>query len=126
MLRRWLKFNAVGIAGALVQLAALWLLARVLGIEYVLATVLAVEVAILHNFAWHELWTWRGVTNSGRGARLLKFHLGNGLVSIVANPPLTWIFVHFAHVPLLAANVAAIVCVAVVNFIIAERWVFTG
>jgi len=51
MLVRWLKFNAVGIAGTVVQLTALWLLARLSGIQYVVATGIAVEIAVLHNFA---------------------------------------------------------------------------
>jgi|SRR5579884_2636366 len=126
MLARWLKFNAVGIAGCLVQLAALWALARWLRIEYVLATAIAVEAAVVHNFAWHEIWTWRGLGSHGRIARLLKFHLGNGLLSLLANPPLTWIFVHYARMPLLAANLAAIICVALMNFAIAEWWVFNA
>lgn len=56
---RWLKFSAVGVAGVAVQLSALSLFARA-GINYVLATTLAVELALLHNFAWHEVWTWHG------------------------------------------------------------------
>src|SRR5262245_50690376 len=55
---RWLKFNAVGAIGIGIQLAALTLLARVLRLSIVVATGLAVETAIIHNFAWHHRWTW--------------------------------------------------------------------
>ena len=56
-LRRWCVFNGIGLAGAAVQLAVLWMLlaARV---HYLPATILAVEAALLHNFLWHERWTW--------------------------------------------------------------------
>ena len=56
-LRRWCVFNGIGLAGAAVQLAVLWMLlaARV---HYLPATLLAVEAALLHNFLWHERWTW--------------------------------------------------------------------
>src|SRR5260370_17265144 len=53
VLLRWVRFNSVGIAGFVVQLATLWILSRGLGIHYLLATPLAVEIAVLHNFLWH-------------------------------------------------------------------------
>jgi len=121
---RWLKFNAVGIVGAGVQLAALWFFARVLGFHVIAATVLAVEVAVLHNFVWHESWTWRGLPASGRLRRLGRFHLANGLVSIVSNAIFTWIFKQVIGVPLVAANLAAIVLTALLNFIMAAAYVF--
>ena len=54
---RWLKFNAVGALGMAVQLGSLGFFVRVLGLHYLLATALAVEVAVLHNFIWHRRWT---------------------------------------------------------------------
>jgi putative flippase GtrA len=57
MFRRWFKFNSVGAIGVGVQLAVLTLLAGQLGVNYLVATALAVETAVLHNFVWHEKWT---------------------------------------------------------------------
>jgi len=54
---RWLKFNAVGWGGILLQLAVLTLMTGVLKIHYVLATALAVETAIIHTYLWHERYT---------------------------------------------------------------------
>lgn len=58
-LRRWLAFNVVGSMGVVVQLLVLLTLTEVTGLDYLVATGLAVECAILHNFVWHERWTWR-------------------------------------------------------------------
>jgi putative flippase GtrA len=121
---RFLRFNVVGIAGAAVQLAALWCLRNVFGIPYIVATVAAVEIAVLHNFAWHEAWTWRGLPRSGWRARLVRFHLANGVVSILSNTLLTVVFKQYAGLPLLAANLAAIAGTACLNFGLAHRWVF--
>jgi putative flippase GtrA len=55
---RWGVFNIVGLIGIGVQLVMLVVLKGWLGIHYLAATVLAVEAAILHNFIWHERWTW--------------------------------------------------------------------
>ena len=54
---RWMKFNLVGGVGIAVQLLMLWLL-TLCGVGYMLATALAVESAVLHNFVWHERFTW--------------------------------------------------------------------
>jgi len=54
---RWARFNAVGIMGAALQVAALSLLVT-LGMHYLVATALAVEAAVLHNYVWHRRWTW--------------------------------------------------------------------
>lgn len=115
---RWLKFNAVGIAGAALQLALLWLLTRA-GMHYLLATVIAVEAAILHNFYWHVRWTWKD-----RHPSLLRFHLANGLASILSNLALMKIFTGQLNVPPVPANLAAIGITSVLNFFLGDRWVF--
>lgn len=46
----WLKFNAVGGMGIGVQLITLTGLKSGLHIDYLLATALAVEAAVVHNF----------------------------------------------------------------------------
>ena len=55
---RWCKFNAVGGAGIVVQFAVLFLLKSLLHFHYLVATAVAVETAVLHNFVWHERFTW--------------------------------------------------------------------
>lgn len=123
LIRRWLKFSAVGGAGFAIQLAALWALARA-GLPVAIATALAVETAVLHNFVWHEVWTWRGVDASRRWSRLWRFHAATGAISIAANVALTLIF--RAWFPLLAANAMAVGVTGLLNFVAADRWVFRG
>jgi archaetidylinositol phosphate synthase len=125
MLRRWWRFNAVGLGGFALQLGALWVLARVGGIHYVLAMAVAVEIAVLHNFVWHEMWTWRGLGAEGRWRRLLRFHAANGFVSIGSNVLFTLLLMQWMGLPLLIANAAAVVVTALLNFALAESWVFT-
>ena len=55
---RWLKFNLVGGIGIVVQFAALFLLRGLLHFDYLIATGIAVEAAVVHNFVWHEQFTW--------------------------------------------------------------------
>ena len=126
MILRWLKFNAVGGAGLMVQLAALWLLERAAGVQYLVATALAVEIAILHNFVWHQLWTWRDRPPEPVVRRLLRFHLANGLVSLVANLILMALFAGALHVLLIPANLLSVGLAGILNFALAEIWVFGG
>lgn len=125
---RWVKFNAVGAAGILVQLAALWALVHVAGINYLVATALAVEIAVLHNFVWHERFTWRdraSVTRRESFGRLVRFNLTNGGLSILGNVILMRALVGRFRIPLLAANLATIAICSVANFLVSHRFVFT-
>jgi putative flippase GtrA len=115
---RWLKFSAVGAVGVLVQLGLLALLVR-LGVHYLAATALAVESAVLQNYYWHARWTWKG-----RDGSVWRFHLANGLISVVSN--LVWmrVFTGGLGIPPVLANLMAITQTSVANFWFGERWVF--
>lgn len=123
---RFFRFNGVGIIGFFVQLGVLSLLIR-LSLHYVVATALAVETAVLHNFLWHERWTWRDRPAAGtaRLDRLWRFHALNGLVSLTGNLILMRIFVGACGIPPLPANLVAVVACALVNFAASDRAVFS-
>ena len=124
---RWMKFNLVGAIGIGVQLGMLALLTTVLRMEYMLATALAVECAVVHNFLWHERFTWADRTSrQWRHAlvRLMRFNLTTGAVSIGGNLLLMHLLVGQVHLPALAANPMSIAGCSVVNFLVSDRWVF--
>jgi len=122
---RFLKFNGVGILGFALQLALLALLLR-LGLHYLAATALAVELTVLHNFAWHERWTWkdRPAGAGGRARRLWRFHAANGLISLAGNLVLMRLFVGLLGMPPVPANLLAVLLCALVNFTAGDRFVF--
>ena len=125
-LRRWLTFNLVGLIGVGVQLAALTLL-RSAGVHYLLATALAVEAAVLQNFAWHERWTWLDRTAadpSRTGSRLIRFNLTVGAVSIAENLFFMKLLVGCLGIHYLPANLISITICSVLNFFISDRLVF--
>jgi putative flippase GtrA len=122
---RWGKFNLVGAMGAVVQLGALALLNRLAPGHYLWATAGAIELTLLHNFAWHLRYTWRDRRDgSARTTQLLRFHLSNGLVSMLGNLALMRVLVHGAHVPVVAANAVAILCCSIINFCLGNNWAF--
>jgi putative flippase GtrA len=124
---RWLKFNAVGALGIVVQMGAFALFFSALHLNYMVATALAVETAVLHNFVWHEKYTWKHLP---RGAasdvvwRLLRFHAGNGAISILGNLALMRLFVGSLHIPQYVASLLAIALCSLLNFAASEWFVF--
>jgi putative flippase GtrA len=124
---RWLRFNVVGIAGFGVQLLILGLLAGPLGFHYLWATALAVEAAVVHNFAWHEAWTWKDRPARAltvRVKRLLRFHGTNGATSLLGNLALMEALVGQFHWPLLPANLLAVAVCSLLNFLLSHYLVF--
>jgi len=124
---RWLKFNVVGAVGIVVQMGAFALLFSAFHLNYMLATALAVETAVLHNFAWHERYTWKHLP---RGAardvalRLVRFHAGNGAISILGNLALMRLFVGSLHIHHYLASGLAIALCSLLNFAASEWFVF--
>jgi putative flippase GtrA len=124
---RWSKFNLVGGIGIGVQFAALFALKSVFGLNYLLATALAVEAAVIHNFAWHQRFTWaERVESSWRRSllRLLKFNLTSGAVSIIGNLALMKVMIAEGHMNYLLANAIAIALCSMANFLVSDGWVF--
>jgi len=123
---RFLRFNGVGVLGFVVQLGVLALLLQA-GMHYLAATALAVEVAVLHNFAWHERWTWRdrpAADTGTRASRLWRFHAANGLISLAGNLLLMRLLVGLLAMPAVPANLLAVLLCALVNYTASDRFVF--
>jgi putative flippase GtrA len=124
---RWLRFNLIGGIGIAVQLILLFLLKSIFHLNYLAATGLAVEATVVHNFLWHERYTWVDrVQPSWRKSlpRLLRFNLTNGAVSIVGNLALMKIMVALMCVNYLLANGLAIAFCSVANFLVSNEYVF--
>ncbi len=126
-LLRWFRFNTVGLMGIAVQVTTLFGLRSLLRIHYLPATALAVETAILHNFLWHEHWTWSKLNEPpGPGAwdRLLRFNLTVGTVSILQNLFLMQLLVGELDLHYLLANLISISTCSILNYFLSDCFVF--
>jgi len=127
MVRRWVKFNVVGGLGIGVQLVALAAFRSWLKLDYLLATGLAVEIAVIHNFLWHERFTWadRPAGRLWRSlVRFAKFNASNGAISMAGNLVLMRLLVGTAKWNYVVSNVLAIAICSLVNFLLGDRFVF--
>ena len=120
------RFAAVGAFGFAMQISVLWGLTAIGGWPYTSATVLAVELAVLHNFWWHDRWTWRdrAAGRPGAVARLARFHLTVGIASIAGNVIFTAACVELLGIAAPVANIAAVGLTSAANYLAADRWVF--
>ena len=124
--RRWFRFYAVGAGGAVVQAGVFAALALLLGPHYLVATAIAVEMAVLHNFFWHRRWTWADRRDSGALRQLLRFHSTTGVASILANLLLMRLLVGGLHLPPLLASLVTVAGCSLVNFAVSDQVVFAA
>jgi dolichol-phosphate mannosyltransferase len=124
----WIKFNVVGVLGFALQSGALFVLTHTAyRISYLAATALAVELAVLNNFIWHQRWTWNdrpAATKKETLRRLAKFNVTTGLVSIAGNLLLMNLLVGHFGLQIAGANLVSVAACSLLNFILADRIAF--
>ena len=124
----WIKFNAVGVLGFALQTTALFILTHgALRVGYLAATALAVELAVLNNFVWHQRWTWKDRPAATKGetlCRLAKVNVTNGMVSLGGNLVMMSILVGRLGLPIAGANVVSVASCSIFNFILADKIAF--
>jgi putative flippase GtrA len=97
---------------------------RVVGLHYLAATAIAVEMSVLHNFIWHRKWTWADRRHSCAAMMLVRFNLTSGAMSLAGNLLLMTVFVGKFGLNAYAANLATIAICSLVNFALSDRFVF--
>ena len=133
-LRQCAKFCLVGGSGVVVDMAVLHLLAIRLGWNVSLGKICAAETALLNNFLWNEVWTFREAMSStaraggswrGVACRLWRFQ-----AICVAGIGLAVGFLHLFHTGLgfnlYLANLLAIGLVTLWNFSLNARFTWYG
>src|SRR6266511_294688 len=128
MLKRYAKFCVVGATGMAVDMGIICLLASPtwLGWNLTLSKVIAAEAAIFNNFVWNDVWTFRGLGESGndwfhRLARLGKFNL-ICVTGIAISVLLLSVQVYWLKLGGCFGNVISIVLVSVWNFFMNMRF----
>ena len=121
--QRFVRFSGAGLSGFVVQLTAMWVLMSLADVHYMVAAALAVEAAILMNFAWHQAWTWRDRPGSA-WTRLVRYHALTAVTSIAGSVMVTAAMTESFSVHPVVANAMSILLLSFVNFAGAERMVF--
>jgi len=124
--QRFVRFNLVGALGIGVQLGVLRLLLTSVRTPIVVATMIAVLAAVMHNFVWHHHWTWRDRLSGSEGiaGAFGRFVLANGAISLAGNIAIMAILATGLGLPPIVANIIAIGVCGVVNFWVGDIFVF--
>jgi dolichol-phosphate mannosyltransferase len=128
---RFLKFGTIGASGTVVNQVLLYL-----GQEWLFRAIaqpktrldcslsLAILVATINNFSWNRVWTWRDRPRRPGSPLIAQFgqYALACWVGIVLQFVLTKLLVLYLNY--LIANLIAIVCASVCNFIVNDVWTF--
>ena len=119
---RFIRFGIVGLSGVFVDMAVLYLLSDPSTLAWGLtrSKIIAAELAIINNFIWNDVWTFRDYAEkqsgwANRAKRLLKFNLiclgGLGINVIILN-----LIFNFILPNRYLANLVAILVATLWNF----------
>ena len=108
------------------QLSVLAMLRSGFGWNYLLSTAAAVEITVIHNFLWHERFTWAEQLTVTPLRRFVAFNLSNGAISLFGNLILMKLLAGFFGVNYFVGNVIAIAVCSLLNFAIGDQCVFAS
>jgi dolichol-phosphate mannosyltransferase len=115
----------VGVSGVLVNYTILIILVELVGLNRLIAVALANETAILNNFFFNNLWTFR---DAGRNIplplRALRYNL-LGLGGLLVSVTVLGVLSYGLGVEYLIANAFAICCAMTWNYLSNARWTFS-
>lgn len=116
-------FALVAVLGFIVQAVMIVVLTQE-GVPVPAATAAGVGAAILHNFAWHERWTWADRRRAGNAAgRLARVALSTGLVSLIGTVVLTtWLA--SLGTPVVIGNLLAVWATGLLNYTLLDRLIY--
>lgn len=124
--RRIVKFGLVGTWGFVVNMFFLWFFTETVGLFYLFSSLIAIEISLINNYVFNDLWTWRDRGKEGKKEylkRMLQYH-ATASAAMLANIAILWILTELFDVYYLASNVFGILCGAVLNFFLNDRWTF--
>lgn len=125
-IQRFVKFGLVGTWGFLVNMFFLWFLTEIVGVYYLFSSIVAIEISLLNNYALNDLWTWHDRGKQGKKEyfkRMLRYHI-SASAAMLANISILWILTELFGIYYLASNIFGILCGALLNFFLNDRWTF--
>lgn len=121
---RFIRFCVVGMSGVVVNMGILWFLTDIIGMFYLVSSVVAVECAILSNFTWNELWTFRDRRQPGFLSLLMRIGKFNVVSAggLVINISILGALTGLLGVYYLLANLFGIAGALLWNFGMNTKW----
>jgi dolichol-phosphate mannosyltransferase len=121
--KRVFKFGIVGLSGILVNMGVLYYLKEYVGLYYLLAGFFGIELAILNNFIWNDLWTFGQADDlklSSTWHRLISFHAVS-VGGLIINMGILYLLTSIFGVYYLVSNLIGILMGFLWNFFFNRR-----
>lgn len=121
---RWVRFIVSGACAAAIGLVTLHILVEWFGMWYVLASALAFFFVLITNFFIQRHWTFKS-SMFGARRQFMLFVVLSGL-NLVGNSVGMYVLVEYVALHQLVAQAVLMVALAVVNYSVYGRYVFTA
>lgn len=122
---RMSRFAIIGGVGALANIAIVWLLNSLLGMQWLVAAIIAAEVTIVGNFLLQERFVFRDLRHEGKSLRARfaqSFTFNN--VETVVRMPVVALLVETMHLAAVLATAITLLVAFVVRFTFHSRIVY--
>jgi dolichol-phosphate mannosyltransferase len=119
--RGLIAFATVGAMGVVVNSLVLLGLREWAGVPYLLASAVAIEAAIVHNFILNDLWTFRARRGPGTLSRFGRFQVVS-LGGMAINLIILWLLHGGLKWPLIPSNLIGILGAVMYNYVTNKLW----
>lgn len=124
---RFIKFCIVGASGVGVNFGVFWLLHSQFNVYDLIANPIAIEISILSNFLFNDIWTWGDRRQIGIKAllgRLVRYHVVTSAVAALTDMLALWVLTRFFEMNPYIAKAIGIGLGTVLNFTLNHFWTF--
>jgi len=119
------KFSVVGAIGAVVDMSLLVFLKEFIGLPLLLANAISFTAAVLNNFLWNSLWTYRHQPNKNPRRQVVQFAIVSTL-GLALNTGILHLLANILGLWYILAKAIAIGVVWFWNFVMNRLWTFRG
>ncbi|WP_292730832.1 glycosyltransferase family 2 protein [Methanoculleus sp.] len=122
------RFGLVGLSGILVNMGLLYALTEVAGLYYLVSALIAIELSIMSNFVWNDVWTFRSAKDLRIGRNLLRFwsFQAVSMGGLAINVAILYLLADAAGVYYLIANLAGISIAFAWNYAANRHYTWRG
>ena len=126
-IKRAIKFGLVGSSGVIVNQGLLILFTELVQFHYRVSSIIAIEISIINNFIWNNIWTWKDKkTDDSREkkVRFFKYNLISGGLAFINNYCILILLVEIFGLNVYLSNLIGIAFAMGFNFFLNHKWTF--
>lgn len=117
------RFVIAGFCAFAINLAALYFFTDIVGIYYLISTVLAFLISFSVSFTLQKLWTFQDNSRDHLHIQIPAY-LGMQLTNVSLNAALMFVFVEYLHIWYLYSQAVISLCLAAVIFFLNKKYIF--